>query len=108
MLDLDLLGLRNPERFQHMCFRLAKYEYPNTFPLAFSTQDGGRDCEALLDPLAKRLRAVVVQSKFVSQPMRAKRSVMDSLDRLAEAPFSVSQWILCLPVDPTATFKDWL
>lgn len=73
MLDLDLLALRNPERFQDMCFRLAQYEHPEMKALAFSTHDGGRDGEALIDPLAKRPRAVVLQSKFVAHPSRAKK-----------------------------------
>ena len=39
---------------------------------------------------------------------RAKRKVEDSLDALKDAFIPVSLWNLCLPVDPTATFKDRL
>ena len=108
MLDLNLLSLRNPERFQDMCLRIAQYQYPHMFPLAFSTHDGGRDGEALLDALARPPKAVVIQTKFVPHPSRAKRSVKDSLEKLDEGRVAVSRWILCLPVDPTADFKDWL
>jgi hypothetical protein len=108
MLDLDLLALRNPERFQNMCFRLARYEYPDMVPLAYSTKDGGRDADALVDALARRPRAVVLQSKFVPHPSRAKKQIADSLDAVKDGWLAVSHWILCMPVDPTATFKDWL
>jgi hypothetical protein len=108
MLDLDLMLLRNPERFQHMCTRLARYEYPTTKPVAYSTHDGGRDAIALLgvDPV----EMVVFQCKFVAQPSKAKRQVLESLDALdqRETGCPIVHWILCLPVDPTGVFIDWL
>lgn len=108
MLDLDLLALRNPERFQQMCLRLARYEYPTTYALAYGAHDGGRDGVALLDPRKKRARVVVFQSKFVPHPSRAKRKIVESLDALKDAPHPIALWILCLPVDPTGVFMDWL
>lgn len=108
MLDLDLLMLKSPERFQALCLRLARDQYPTAQALAFSTHDGGRDVVALIASGTRKARAVVFQSKFVPQPSKAKRKIVESLDALKDTPFVVSRWILCLPVDPTGVFFDWL
>ncbi len=44
VLSLDLMLVRDGQRFQQMCFRLARCEFPGSMPLAVSW-DGGRDAE---------------------------------------------------------------
>lgn len=133
MLKLDMLRLESPERFQALCFRLARLENPRAMPLAFSSWDGGRDIVLLkkrrsLSIRRTRLRAkdhmvrlhfptmrgqtydMIWQVKFVRRLDSAtKRKIEESIERLrARKDLRLRKWILCLPIDPTGPFFDWL
>lgn len=106
MLDLDLTLLRHPKRFQDMCFRLARYEFPNAIPLAQSW-DGGRDVVVFGEP-SRGSGEVVFQCKFTKDLLAAKSKIAASLDALAQNDGPVARWILCVPVDPSGVFMNWL
>lgn len=104
MLDLDLSRLQSPTRFQQMCFRLALYEFPDAITLSASW-DRGRDIVVLASASAGD---VVFQCKFTTNLIAAKSKIAASLDALAKNGRSTSKWILCVPVDPSAVFLNWL
>lgn len=103
MLDLDLTLLRDPKRFQEMCFRLARYEFAGVVPLSDSW-DGGRDI-VFCDPDRGE---VAFQCKFVKDLIAAKAKITASLDALLKSRHCTAYWILCVPVNPSAIFLDWL
>jgi hypothetical protein len=107
MLDLDLMLLRDPERFEEMCFRLARYEFPDTVPFRTARSwDSGRD--VVVDLAGRSGGHVVLQCKFMGDLTAAKPKIVASLDALVkETPYE-GRWILCLPVDPSGKFWDWL
>jgi len=74
--------LREPKRFQDMCFRLARYEFPNAIPLAQSW-DGGRDVVVLGEP-SHGNGDVVFQCKFTKDLLASKSKIAASLDALAQ------------------------
>jgi len=112
MLDLDLMLLREPDRFEKLCFRLARYEFPDAKPwLTARSWDGGRDVvvpdvEFCFggDPR----RDVVFQCKFMKNLTAAKPKIAESLDALVKNGPCTARWILCLPVEPSGKFLDWL
>jgi hypothetical protein len=106
VLDLDLMLLREPKRFEQMCFRLARYDFPDAFPLAASW-DGGRDL-VVFQETGRRDGDIVFQCKFVKDLVAAKGKIIASLDALAENRRRTARWILCVPVEPSGLFMDWL
>ncbi len=106
MLDLDLTLLREPKRFEQMCFRLARYEFPDVIPLAQSW-DGGRDL-VVFERAPGQNGDVVFQCKFVKDLSAAKHNIAKSLDALVNNGRHTAQWILCVPVEPSGIFMDWL
>lgn len=104
MLDVDLNRLRSPSRFQQMCFRLAQYEFPDAITLSASW-DRGRDIVVLASASDGD---VVFQCKFTRNLIAAKSKIAASLDALAKNGRATSMWILCVPVDPSAVFLNWL
>jgi hypothetical protein len=105
VLDLDLTLLRTPDRFEQMCFRLARYEFENVMPLAH-TWDGGRDL--VIFPRADHRGDIVFQCKFIKNLVRAKPSIAASLDQLVKNGRPTAHWILCVPVEPSGIFMNWL
>jgi hypothetical protein len=140
MLKLDLMMLETAERFQQLCFRLARSEFPKAMPLNFASWDGGRDIIHFIP--FRSSEHIIWQCKFTkSLNTTTKNSILDSLTKLdieraahlfdvtdpiqiTEGPdfSSLNQpssktkrkrkikirWILCLPIDPTGVFHDWL
>jgi len=106
MLDLDLTLLREPKRFEDMCFRLARYEFPDVVPLAQSW-DGGRDL-VIFGQAHNGNADVVFQCKFIKDLTAAKPKITKSLDALAKSGRRMGLWILCVPVEPSGLFMDWL
>ena len=105
MLDLDLTLLREPKRFEQMCFRLARYEFPDVIPTAQSW-DGGRDL-VVFGKTRGRNGDVVFQCKFVKDLIAAKRKIAQSLDALVKNRRHTARWILCVPIEASGTFLDW-
>ena len=103
MLDLDLTLLRDPKRFEKMCFRLARYEFADAIPVADSW-DGGRDTVFF----GSSKGDVVFQCKFTKDLIAAKPKIVASLDALQRGKYRTACWILCVPVNPSAVFLDWL
>ncbi len=103
MLDVDLKLLRDDRRFEQMCFRLARYEFQGVMTLA-QTWDGGRDVVSFND----RGGDVVFQCKFTDDLAAAKPKILASLDSLRRNGRQISSWILCVPIDPSGVFMDWL
>ena len=104
MFDLDLNRLQSSDRFQQMCFRLAQYEFPDAIALSASW-DRGRDIVVLASAKSGDL---VFQCKFTKNLIAAKSKIAASLDSLAKNGRDTSMWILCVPVDPSAIFLNWL
>lgn len=136
MLRLDLMRLDTPERFENLCFRLAQAEYPSAIAVAMGSWDRGRDIHELAGSNGKE--EVVWQCKFTTDlGDNTRRAIIGSLETLA-GRFSpdprveranmkqlptrnrlrmarsmkrrrhIDDWILCLPVDPTGVFVDWV
>jgi hypothetical protein len=106
VLDLDLTLLRGPKRFEQMCFRLARYEFPDVMPLAESW-DGGRDLVVFQQAQGQN-GDVVFQCKFIKNLIAAKRKIAASLDALIKNGRRTARWILCVPVEPSGIFMNWL
>ncbi len=106
-----LTRLDSPEQFQTLCFRLARREFPGAVPLNFASWDGGRDI-LLFGGLedGELVHEIVWQAKFTDDlGSGTKRAICDSIDTILEHEnYRVKRWILCLPVDPTGPFHDWL
>ncbi len=111
MLHLDLMRLQSPERFQTLCSRLARRVFPDALPVAFASWDGGRDIVQLTHVENETLvHEIVWQAKFTNRlDATTKRSIRDSIATITErGHVKVDRWILCIPVDPTGVFLDWL
>ena len=104
VLNVDLTLLRDPKRFQEMCFRLARYEFPDAIPLS-ETWDGGWDVVVFG---SRDSGDVVFQCKFTRDLIRAKRKIVASLDSMMKNGRHTARWILCVPVNPSAIFVVWL
>jgi hypothetical protein len=96
--------LDSSKRFHDMCFRLARYEFADAIPLS-SSWDGGRDVVVFGSDMAGD---VVFQCKFTRNPTRAKAKIAASLDALLRNGRPTACWILCIPVDPSGVFVNWL
>lgn len=111
MLKLDLTRLGSAERFQALCTRLARRAFPEAYPMAFGSWDGGRDVVHLMRMRDDALvHEAVWQAKYTTRlDATTKRSIAESIARLQGlSHVEVRRWILCLPVDPSGTFMDWL
>ena len=104
MLNLDLMLLGDPKRFQQMCFRLARYEFSSAVALSESW-DGGADVAVFA---SRNTGDVVLQCKFTKDLIAAKSKIAASLDTLLKNGRSTAQWILCVPVNPSMLFMNWL
>ena len=103
-IPLDLNLLESPEKFQQLCFRLTRRAYPDAIPVAISSWDGGRDIVCLKGPDGD----VVWQCKFTRRSLaQLKPRVRESLDAL-NPKRPIQKWILCLSVDVSGNFLDWL
>lgn len=105
-LNLDLTSLPSAPHFEQLCFRLARECHPRAMPFGASW-DGGRDVTVFYRP-GESDGDIVYQCKFFRDPTRNKAKIVESLDRLAENERPVAEWILCLPVDPSGAFTNWL
>ena len=102
--NIDLTLLRDPKRFQELCFRLARYEFPDAIPVA-ETWDGGADVVVFG---SRGSGDVVFQCKFTKDLIGSKRKILNSLDTLAKRGRNTACWILCVPVNPSGVFTNWL
>lgn len=106
MLPLDLTVLRDPKRFESMCFQLARYEFPHVVPTG-SSWDGGRDL-IVFGQTREDNGDTVFQCKFSSRLSAIKPKIVSALDGLLRCGRQTAFWILCLPVDPSEVFLNWL
>jgi hypothetical protein len=111
MLQLDLMRLESPKRFQDLCLRLARRFFVDAQPLAFSSHDGGRDIIHLsgFDGM-KFTHDMVWQVKFTEDlGGTTRRAIKDSIRSIQKRDdLKIEKWVLCLPVDPTGVFHEWL
>lgn len=134
MLRLNLMAMETPKRFQDMCFRIARAEFPEAQAVAFASWDGGRDIVQFVPP--EKGGDIVWQCKF-SKSLGAdtKKAIVESLDRIHDnyhpkltrehrahltklrrtgvikakaRRHRVARWILCVPTAATGKFRDWL
>jgi len=105
LLNLNLMLLGDAKRFQEMCFRLARYEFPKAVPLAESW-DGGRDI--VVFSRNPEDGDVVFQCKFIEDLAVSKPKIRQSLDALLKNGRRTALWILCVPVNPSGLFMNWL
>lgn len=111
MLQLDLMRLQSPERFQTLCSRLARRAFPEAMPVAFASWDGGRDIIQMMHLEGDKLvHDVVWQAKFTDRlDSTTKRAIRESIATITDrGNIKVGRWILCIPVDPTGVFLEWL
>ncbi len=106
MLNIDLTLLENGKRFQDFCFRLAKCDFPDSVPLAVGSWDGGRD---IVQFNTSDEGDVIWQTKFTTRNLDGslKDKIKKSLDGLDKTR-RVLKWILCLSIDATGNFHNWL
>jgi hypothetical protein len=103
-LPLDLGLLESDKRFQEMCFYLARKEFPGAIPVAHGSWDGGRDIVLF----ANQSCDVVWQCKFTHRSLsELKPKIVESL-RALDRSHRLAKWILCVSVDGSGIFLDWL
>jgi hypothetical protein len=103
-LPLDLGLLESDERFQTMCWYLARKEFPRAIPVAHGSWDRGRDIFCFGDDAGE----IVWQCKFTQRSLtELKPKIIESLSAL-EASRPIAKWILCVPLDGSSVFLDWL
>jgi hypothetical protein len=103
-LPLDLGILESDKRFQTMCYYLARKEFPRAIPVAHGSWDGGRDILCFSGDAGD----IVWQCKFTSRSLSAlKPKIIESLAALNPSR-PIAKWILCVPLDGTGLFMDWL
>jgi hypothetical protein len=107
MLKVDLRMLENDERFQAFCLRLAQCDFPETVPIAVGSWDGGRDLVRFSN--SNDEGDVIWQCKFTLKGLNSslKNKIRQSLDSL-DKKHKVRMWILCLSIDATGKFYNWL
>ena len=117
-LPLDLMLLETPNRFQDMCFRLARLKFPKAQPVNFASWDRGRDIVEFSSHAGRG--DVIWQCKFTKDlGATTRKAVLKSLETLDRHygqktskrhpnRHKIARWILCLPVDPTGVFQEWL
>ncbi len=106
MLNINLNLLENDKRFQEFCFCLARYKFPDAVSIANGSWDGGRD---IIRFSRSNEGDVIWQCKFTSKSLNAslKNKIRQSLESLDKSN-KVRKWILCLSIDATGKFYDWL
>jgi hypothetical protein len=85
--------------------------FPDAIPVAFASWDGGRDIIRLAQYDGDTIvHDVVWQAKFTDRlNSTTRQSIHDSIVTIVDRrKVSVARWILCLPIDPTGVFLDWL
>jgi hypothetical protein len=103
-LQLDLGLLESDRRFQSMCFRLAAREFPGAVPFAHGSWDGGRDIVLF----GQKSGDIVWQCKFTQRSLsELKPQILESL-RALDPSRPLAKWILCVSVDGSGMFLDWL
>lgn len=103
-LPLDFGLLESGEKFQDMCFYLAQKQFPEAVSVSHGSWDGGRDILLFTD----NIENVVWQCKFTRQSLsKLKPKVVQSL-RALDPSRTIHKWILCLSVDASGHFHDWL
>jgi len=103
-LPLNLGLLQSDQRFQTMCWYLARKEFPNAIPVAHGSWDGGRDVVCFCGDGGD----VVWQCKFTERSLsELKPKIVESLEALNPAR-PVARWILCVSLDGSGVFLDWL
>jgi len=103
-LPLDFGLLESGDKFQDLCFYLARKQFPNAVPVAHGSWDGGRD----ILMFSGNMGDVVWQCKFTRQSLsKLKPKVAQSLAAL-DPSRKILKWILCLSVDASGDFHDWL
>ncbi|HEX2882167.1 MAG TPA: hypothetical protein VHO25_21755 [Polyangiaceae bacterium] len=117
-LDLDLMQIETPKRFESLCARLARREFPERFLVSSGIPDGGRDVtdiSYLVDYMKVSREGgfageTVWQCKFIKRLDAAtKRSIVKSIQAVRSHGYiPVTRWILCIPIDPTEPFIAWL
>lgn len=105
------MQIESPERFQLLCSRLARREFPNAMPVNFSSWDGGRDillCPTFDKGIIKH--DTVWQVKFTRNlGATTKRAIQESIASITNQDnMEIAKWILCMPVEPTGKFLNWL
>ena len=103
-LPLDLAILESGERFQTLCWYLARKEYPRAIAIAVGSFDGGRD----ICCFGHNNDDIVWQCKFTRRSLsELKPRIIDSLNALDRSR-AIAKWILCVSVDGSGKFLDWL
>ncbi len=102
-LPLDLMLLDSDRKFEQLCFRLARKEFPDVIPVAFASWDGGRDILSFNHAKGD----IVWQCKFTKNLPGIRPKIVDSLKTL-DPRRHIVRWILCVPVDVSGRFLDWL
>ena len=103
-LQLDFGLLESDRRFQSMCFRLAVREFPEAVPCAHGSWDGGRDIVLF----GQKSGDTVWQCKFTQRSLsELKPQILESL-RALDPSRPLAKWILCVSVDGSGVFLDWL
>lgn len=104
-LPLDLGLLESDAKFQQFCFRILRKEFPNAFFVAIGSWDGGRDILEFNNDDGD----VIWQCKFTRRGITGalKKEIVRSLDSL-DISRVIEKWILCLSVNPSGVFLDWL
>jgi hypothetical protein len=103
-LPLDLGMLESDKRFQTMCYYLARKEFPRAIPVAHGSWDGGRDIICFSSDAGD----IVWQCKFTQRNLsELKPKIIESLAALNPLRL-VAKWILCVSLDGSGVFLDWL
>lgn len=96
--------LGSDERFEQMCFYLARKEFPNAIPTAAGSWDGGRDIICF----ASNEGDVVWQCKFTKRGLsELKPKILASIEALNPGR-PIKKWILCTSAEQSGKFYDWL
>jgi hypothetical protein len=108
-MDVDLFLLGNWERFENLCFHLARIEEGYAVRMGLGG-DGGRDVVVYTATTADSSAVFkALQCKYTKDlGSNTRRSIERSLDSLGKLPVQPVEWILCLPVDPSGSFLSWL
>ena len=106
MLNLDLSLCETGERFQNLCFRLARKEFTNCIPVGVGSWDKGIDIIEFSEIRSKQ--RTIWQCKFTKSLSlsRLKGKITKSLETL-DVDFEFD-WILCISNDATGEFLAWL
>jgi hypothetical protein len=106
MISLNLSLLENGARFQSLCFRVAKKEFPNCIPVAIGSRDNGIDILQFNDGTNKD---IVWQCKFTKANSLSslKPKIISSFKSLNRHQI-INKWILCISKEATMKFIEWI